>query len=60
MTLFEKKLPAHLPSSMIEWQSFSNNEGRGNQRTKTLEQLVQQTLRLQARGVRSFQKETQD
>ena len=60
MTPFEKKLSAHLPNSMMEWHSFSENEGRGNEGTQTMEQLVQQTLRLQERGVRSFQKENRD
>ena len=60
MTPFEKKPPAYLPSSIMEWQSLSENEGHENQETKTMEQLVRQTLRLQAKGMRSFQKESRD
>lgn len=60
MTPFEKKPPTHLPGSIIEWRSFIHGESCGNPGTKTMEQLVRQTLRLQAKSVRLFQKETRD
>lgn len=60
MTPFEKKPPTQLPGSMREWQSFIDGEGCSNQGTEAMEHLVQQTLRLQARSVRSFQKETRN